>query len=327
MIPRTGTSPPPARPVPRAAAGGDATWRERESLPSSPDEPAILAGDTALWSGASHLRRLHHRHPLVTDAVLTLVLAALTTAALAHKGSTRADAAWLVFSLNLALVLPLAFRRRAPSLTFAAIVAVAAVQWLVAHPLPGDVAILLALYTVAAHESRRRALVAAGVVEVGVVLAAVRFSPARGIVASMVFLSGLLAAAVFIGTTVRTRRAYLTAIVDRAARLERERDQQAQLAATAERTRIAREMHDIVAHSLSVVISLADGAALVNRDPDQASAVMRQVAEVGRQALGETRRLLGVLRDDGFAAELVPRQASCALLCDAPIKIPQLVGV
>ena len=149
---------------------------------------------------------------------------------------------------------------------------------------------------------------AAAVVEVGVILAAIRYSPGHGLIPSIVFLTGIVAAGLFIGTTLRARRAYLAALVERAARLEHERDQQARLAATAERTRIAREMHDIVAHSLSVVISLADGAALTNRShPDQATAAMEQVSAVGRQALSETRRLLGVLRDDHDPADLAPQ--------------------
>jgi signal transduction histidine kinase len=143
-------------------------------------------------------------------------------------------------------------------------------------------------------------VVAAGVLEAGVVLASFRFAPAgEDFFASLVFLSGLVVAALFIGTTLRTRRAYLASVLDRAVRLERERDQQARLAATAERTRIAREMHDIIAHNLSVMVALADGAAIANvREPDQATEAMRQVSTTGRQALGEMRRLLGVLRAD-----------------------------
>ena len=81
--------------------------------------------------------------------------------------------------------------------------------------------------------------------------------------------------------------------------MEIERDQEAQLAATRERTRIARELHDIVAHSLSVIIALADGASLVNdQDSVAASDAMRTVSATGRQSMTEMRRLLGVLRDD-----------------------------
>ncbi len=125
----------------------------------------------------------------------------------------------------------------------------------------------------------------------------------RDMIAAFVFQSGLMLAALFLGTTVRARRLYLQSLEERAARLERERDQQAELAAARERTRIAREMHDIVAHSLSVMITLADGAvATVKRDPDVAGEAMEQVAITGRQALGEMRNLLGVLRSDEVAS-------------------------
>jgi signal transduction histidine kinase len=86
---------------------------------------------------------------------------------------------------------------------------------------------------------------------------------------------------------------------ERARRLEIERDQQAEIAAAAERTRIARELHDIVSHSLSVVITLADAAAIVSRaDPGQGAEAMTEVSEAGRRALADMRAMLGVLRTD-----------------------------
>jgi signal transduction histidine kinase len=199
-----------------------------------------------------------------------------------------------------ALVLPLVWRRRQPTVVFAVAALAGLAQWVVGLQRAADLALLVALYTVAAREDRRRALTAAAVLEIGVLLAAARFAPAGDdVVASVVFLSGLVAAAFFVGTTVQNRRAYLDALVDRAARAEREADQQAQLAATAERTRIARELHDIVAHSLTVVVTLAEAAvATSGTDPPAARAAMGQVATTGRSALAEMRRLLGVLRTD-----------------------------
>jgi signal transduction histidine kinase len=95
---------------------------------------------------------------------------------------------------------------------------------------------------------------------------------------------------------------------ERARRLEIERDQQAVIAAADERTRIARELHDIVSHSLSVVITLADAAALVGRaDPDRGAEAMTEVSEVGRRALTDMRAMLGVLRTDEPAARLAPQ--------------------
>jgi signal transduction histidine kinase len=94
---------------------------------------------------------------------------------------------------------------------------------------------------------------------------------------------------------------------ERARRLETERDQQATIAAAAERTRIARELHDIVSHSLSVVITLADAAALVSRaDPGQGADAMAEVSEVGRHALSDMRAMLGVLRTDEPPASQAP---------------------
>jgi signal transduction histidine kinase len=215
---------------------------------------------------------------------------------------------WL-WVLDLALIVPLIWRRRWPLAVFAALAAAALVQWLLGLRLTADVALLVALYTVAAYEPRRKAVAAAAVLEIGVGLAAFRFAPARGVIASVVFLSGLVAAAFFIGTTVQTRRAYLAALVDRAARAERERDQQARLAATAERARLARELHDVVAHSLTVVVTLAEAAAVAtDTDPPAAKAAMGDVAGTGRAALTEMRRLLGVLRADPGedAAALAP---------------------
>ena len=102
-----------------------------------------------------------------------------------------------------------------------------------------------------------------------------------------------------IGMNARTRRAYLASVEDRAVRLGRERDQRARLAVADERARIAREMHDIVSHNLSVMVALADGAVFAqHRNPDTATAAMRQISGTGRQALTDMRRFLGVLRAD-----------------------------
>ena len=222
-----------------------------------------------------------------------------------HAAHERPEA-WL---FDVALVLPLVWRRRFPVQVFAIQAVVALVQWFLGLRLSADIALLVSLYTVATTQSRRVAVTAVAVLEAGVVLAAVRFAPAGDTLGSLVFLSGLVVAAYFLGTSVRNRRAYLGALLDRADRAELERDQQARLAATAERTRIARELHDIVAHSLTVVVTLAEAAtASADSDPPAARAAMGQVAATGRAALTEMRRLLGVLRTDAVddAAEFAP---------------------
>jgi signal transduction histidine kinase len=118
----------------------------------------------------------------------------------------------------------------------------------------------------------------------------------------------MVVAALFAGLTVRSGSAYLESLAERAARLEVERDQQAAIGAAQERNRIAREMHDIVAHSLSVVITLADAASVVSRsDPDRAVEAMEHASAVGRQALTDMRTMIGVLRTEEPALELGPQ--------------------
>ncbi|MEU1351773.1 histidine kinase [Streptomyces sp. NPDC005795] len=114
--------------------------------------------------------------------------------------------------------------------------------------------------------------------------------------------------AALVGIVVRTRKEYTEALVDRANRLELERDQQAQLAAAAERTRIAREMHDIIGHNLSVITGLADGGAYVaTKNPERAAQALDAIGATSRQALAELRRLLGVLRDPPDRADRTPQ--------------------
>lgn len=228
------------------------------------------------------------RHPLLVDSLLTLVLLAFAVAS--SQGSER----WLAA----ALTLPLLWRRRAPFVVFCVIATIAFGQWLGGTDLAADVSLLFAIYTVAAQEPRGRVIAACVMLELGVILAVARWAE-PAFVPSFVLLTGMAVAAVGLGLNVRTRRAYLASVEERAEQLERERDQQGQLAAAAERARIAREMHDIVAHNLSVMIALADGAGYTaEQDPRRAAGAMEQVSQTGRHALGEMRRLLGVLRED-----------------------------
>jgi signal transduction histidine kinase len=208
----------------------------------------------------------------------------------------RNGAAGVAF--NLALAIPLLWRSRWPFPVFMATAGIAFVQWIWGERVLGDVALLVALYTVASRESARTALAAAAVLELGVILAlASWFHDAH--VRSFVGLTGLVVAATVFGRNVRNRRTLLASLEERAARLERERDQQGKLAAAAERARIARELHDVVAHNLTVMITLADGATYTLHDhPDEARAALETASGTGRRALAEMRRLLGVLREE-----------------------------
>jgi signal transduction histidine kinase len=198
------------------------------------------------------------------------------------------------------LTAPLAWRRRAPLAAFAAISLVAFLQWLfIAGQYTADLALIVAFYAVAAHEPRRWGVAAsAAILEIGVLLAALKYA-GYSVLGTFVALSAVVVAAGALGVYMRTRRQHIAALHERAHQLERERDQQARLAAAAERARIAREMHDVVAHNLSVMVALADGARLTAaQDPRKAERAMGAVSGTGREALEEMRRLLGVLRDD-----------------------------
>jgi signal transduction histidine kinase len=175
---------------------------------------------------------------------------------------------------------------------------VAFAQWATTAPLVADSALLVALYTVTAECDWLAVVVAALILEIGVILATERWTPIGNYSKSLIFLTGMAAASLFAGVVVRALRSQIDWLAERAARLEFERDQQTFLAAAAERARIAREMHDVVSHNIQVMVTLADAAAVAQRaDPDRATEAMHDVSHTGRQALGDMRRLLGLLRD------------------------------
>jgi signal transduction histidine kinase len=278
--------------------------------PTVPDVPGAghFESIRASWD---RFREWDSDHRLWTDSLAATVLLVGCLLFSRSVGGNHTVNAVLQF----ALVLPLAWRRRAPSAVFAVVATVALVQWLVAVPLPADLALLVALFTLAVHATPVRALAGAGIVEVGVFMATFRWQPVGDTsFASIVFLSGMVAAALFVGLTLRTWRAYMDTLVERANRLELERDQRARLAAAAERSRIAREMHDVVAHNVSIMVTLAEGArAATGSDPLGAAEAMGEVSSTGRLALADMRSLLGVLHAQGERTDLAPQPDLSAL--------------
>jgi signal transduction histidine kinase len=240
------------------------------------------------------------RHPLVMDIALAAAVAAGTSLVDAFGSLPGGAVGW-----DLLLAAPLVLRRRWPAWAGALIAAVCLAQWLAGVRATGDVAFLVALYSLGAYERRRWILTSAVVVaEVGVTMAVTRWAPASNRLLPGLLSTGTVTAAWVAGIYVRMRRAYLVSALQRAETAERERDSRAQVAVAAERARMAREMHDVIAHSLSVMITLNDAAAVVE-SPVQARDTITQASEVGRQALAEMHRMLGMLRD-GEPAELAP---------------------
>lgn len=230
----------------------------------------------------------------------------------------------LVSILRIALVaLALFFRRRFP-LAGLLVVSLAQFGEHGMQNLATVVALYFMLYAVPVYRTVAAGWVAYAIALVSTTTAAFVFPRAGGVgsaddllpvdtieerISAGIISALWLLAILMLGINLGNRRRYLQAIIDRAHQLARERDQRAQLAVAEERSRIAREMHDIVAHSVSVMIALSEGASrAIEVAPEAAAEAMQRSAETGRSALVEMRRLLGALQEPGApVAELVPQ--------------------
>ncbi|NNN28812.1 two-component sensor histidine kinase [Streptomyces sp. S3(2020)] len=269
-----------------------------------------------LLRGQRRQQGLDRRHPWLFDTVVVLAVAAVSLPDVftggdegpfggARQGSDVPT--WVMAVGAIALVLPLWWRRRAPAVAFFAISLISLVQWSLGIWQQAGVSLLVALYSLALRGSLRTLAWAAGLIVLETTLAVCVLVPVDRPLIGLFFLLGTTTAAVALGLTFRTRRLYMAALEDRADRLEIEREQRERLMAATERSRVAREMHDIVGHNLSVMVGLADGAATLaaHGGPEPVEA-LRLIGDTGRQAMGELRRTLGVLRERPEDASLSP---------------------
>jgi signal transduction histidine kinase len=230
------------------------------------------------------------------DVVLALGILVAAFAAISSGEDT-----WVGYYAIATLgILPLAVRRFFPVPVLAA--AVAGTAYAAADGSWWPFAALVAFYSVGAHAHRRAAVIAgsAGLLVLAIpVVSAIDWSPLGwNDVALFVGRLAPLAAAWLLGENLRTRRAYLHGLEERAAQLEREQAANARRAAAEEQARIAREVHDVVAHNLSVIIVQATAAdAVFASDPAEARRAVRTIGASARRALGELRHVLG--RGDG----------------------------
>ncbi|MER8017930.1 sensor histidine kinase [Streptomyces griseoluteus] len=244
------------------------------------------------------------RHPTGVDCFWAVVLLGLSGVSVVnmdgtphHHGSFAA--AWTISTV---LCVILALRRRLPELMLVAVLATGLAQLILdVEPVVADFTMLVVVYTVAATGALWASRLALATSLAAASLAQLRWPNEQvsglGQVALAVFQTVPFALAWVLGDSMRTRRAYFAQLEERAARLEKEREAQAKVAVAAERARIARELHDVVAHNVSVMVVQADGAAYVlDAAPDQARQALETISSTGRQALAEMRRLLGVLR-------------------------------
>ncbi|MGW4204463.1 sensor histidine kinase [Streptomyces sp. NPDC004726] len=253
-------------------------------------------------------------HPTGVDSFWAVVLLAFSVMGVATNRYDEPEWAAVLVVLGLSLVV--ALRRRMPEkmLILAALLGVAQLA-LDIPVLPGDFAMMVIIYTVAAQSASRwasRLALVGGLCAAA--LSQIRWPEQDTNTLGRIFFAIILtvpfALAWTLGDSIRTRRAYFLQLEERAARLEKEREAQSKVAVAAERARIARELHDVVAHNVSVMVVQADGAAYVlDAAPDQAKQALQTISTTGRQALAEMRRLLGVLRtgDDPESGEYVPQ--------------------
>jgi signal transduction histidine kinase len=207
--------------------------------------------------------------------------------------------------LGFVMAAALLVRRRWP-LWAMAVVGTAALMQVVLFPpaddpLPYDLAVLVGMYSVVKYARRMLgAWLAAATVATGIVIEVVRHGQADTWWALFTFYVGGCGGVWLMAYTMRSRRAYVRSLEERAVTLEREREHLAQIAVAEERAAIARELHDVVAHTLAVMIVQADGGRYAfDTDPAQARAALDVVATTGREALEDMRRLVGVLRGTG----------------------------
>jgi signal transduction histidine kinase len=242
---------------------------------------------------------------LLADALLALAVAVVTVISVVvhdqqEDSLSMSGWGWVLLAVQL---VPLVWRRRAP-------VTVLLISWLGAMfygmmRLPDPPLMfgpLLATYTMAAYSSRRISVPIIGLLVVGSAVAIVGGDPSDAADVAVGYFSGITAWVV--GDTIRTQR-------ERTAWMMGRRVEDAQRAATQERLAIARDLHDIVAHNVSVIAVQAEAAqAVLTTQPERAGHAMEQVADAARTALGELRRMLGVLRSE---QELTPQPGLAAI--------------
>jgi len=256
--------------------------------------------------------------PLVADGLLAGLLAAVSLVTLWYvwgECEDDCDPGGIAVGLVLATTLPLVWRRRHP-LTAGLVTGLATAAYGFARypdlAMPIAIGGVVGMYSVAAWGGRRAAVVS-GWVAVVVVVIVMTLPRADSDVVDAAFVSLALAGAWVLGDRARVQRALAAELAERAARLERERAAEARRAVAEERTRIARELHDVVAHHVSMMVVQAEaGPVAVERDPARAAGAFEAIAATGRQALVEMRRLLGVLRGDGEPASSLAPQPGLA---------------
>ena len=318
LIPMSSQLPPPQ-------PGRSTTMPDEDDLELAPEPRGLLRA----------IRSWYHRHPMIVDisiAAGVIVYTLVTGIAFLLRPSSPVKTYPILPLALIAIALlgiALALRRRCPVWSWAAILLIPEVyQFAVLRFFHftteqqlyatlgvsgmGLMSLPFALGTIASHR-RPAAAWTAGAISLAVLTADLSLTTPSMTVGELlrttVILVLFILVGILVGFNARSARLRLKAMELRSTRMALASEQAALLAAAEERSRIAREMHDVVAHSLAVMITMADGAAaIVERDPATAKQAIETLAEAGRSALADTRRLVGVLREDpSVAAEQAPQ--------------------
>lgn len=271
--------------------------------------------------------------PRRMDAVVSSSLLAIAALTVTGPGVVLTPMGQAVAALaSIAQAAALLGRRKAPvAVLVVAVVALVGTVSITGDPVASEVGVAFAVYAIAAQRSPMvawaawAATMAVSWLSYVLALRAPSAPPvptyAQALLTAVLGLLLVSLVALALGLTVGGRRVQVAALEERARRLALERDQRAQLAAAAERARMAREMHDVVAHSVAVMVTLAHGAAAsIDRHPDQAREALSELGSTGRAALTDMRGIVGLLRDDrrpsGAPGEPAPEDLSVAALVE-----------
>ncbi len=275
---------------------------------------AMSSAATTMITLARRTQEWLRSRPRFVDALVAVLVLVLAVSDLADEtvttGTRAAD--WVGYLLVVAAAATLVARRVSPVAVFSAVVGLSVVFYVRDYGTLMAAVGLAAIYAVAAHEEDRRlawSVLGVGVVVLFAVASVTVFDGADGYRwSNALSMVSAAAAAGLAGAVVRNKEEIFADTVDRAERAEADRQAEAERAVTEERLRIAREMHDVVAHGMSLItVQAAAAREVAHTRPDDASRLMQSVEDSGRDALAEMRRMLGVLRKDDLAAPDVQR--------------------
>jgi len=265
------------------------------------------------------IQRLRQTDPSTADWLLALAFVVAIEIEI-PVGGRFASASLATQASALAATLPLAWRRRAPVVATTVVMVGVVAQFALKDDSLGTalVAGFVAVWSSARHSERPKARASLGIALAGFWTAAA-LPPTAGpiyVLGDALWATGITVGVWGLGRALRKRRLLTLTLAERAGRLERDQEERSRLAVADERSRIARELHDIVAHNVStMVVQAGAGRRVVERDPSRAGEAFASIENAGRQALAEMRRLLGILRTDREGLALAP-QPSLAHLGD-----------